>query len=268
MAMSDTKLPLSGNAELLYQLANDFYDMTENGAKTVPSQRMYVITTDNEPSVVKRSARKAALKKLAEAKQIKKFAIDTRNINQETTRNPRKSLQYWHRSDQFIDEDMQDKLNVFAKLNRVLEDIKEAYGKEPEYHDSYARVLHDHVGRTLRIKQGDRDIFAPQVSYLEQLLFARYRLSMEEIKRMSGLDLKKAVLKKDEDLLKRGAYLDGTGGLNKDSGSNQSIVIDGNKKTTQQNLVEAIFGNSNFRRDGENKVQRTITITITDEVKE
>lgn len=267
MAISDQKLPLSGNAELLYQLANDFYDMTVNGAKRVPSKRMYVIRCDDEPTSIRRSARTAALKKIAEFQQIKKFAIDTRNIDQDSTRNPRKSLQYWHRSDQFIDEEMQDKLNVFAKLFRVLEDIKESYGQEPEYHDSYARVLHGHVERTMRIKEGDKDIYTPQVSYLEQLLFARYRLSMEEIKKMSGLDIKKAILKKDEDLLKRGAYLHDTGGIHKDS-SGQSIVIDGNSKNTQQNIIEAIFGNTNFRRDGENKVQRTITITITDEVRD
>ena len=264
MAISDQKLPLSGNAELIYQLSNDFYDMTVNGAQRVPSKRMYVIKCDAEPTSIKRSARKAALNKIAESQQIKKIAIDTRNIDQETTRNPRKSLQYWHRSDQFIDEDMQEKLNIFAKVNTVLEDIKESYGKEPEYHDSYARVLHDHVARTMRIKEGDKDIHAPQVSYLEQLLFARYRLSMEEIKRMSNIEIKRIILNKDEDLLKRGAYLNNTGSINSGAG----LVIDSNGRNTQQNIIEAIFGNNNFRRDGENKVQRTITITITDEVKD
>lgn len=268
MSMSNQELPLSGNAELLYQLSGDFYNMAKDGATKVASKRIYVINCDDEADNIRRSARKAALRKIAENQEIRKYAIDTRNIDQETIRNPRANLQYWHRSDQFIDQEMQEKLDVFSKLHTVLEEIKEAYGKEPEYHDSYARVLYGHTERTLRIKEGDKDIFAPQVSYLEQLLFARYRLSMEEIKRMSVVEIKKAILKKDEDLLKRGAYLDRTGGITKDSGDSRQIVIDGNSKHTPQNIVEAIFGNNEFRRDGEKKATRTITITITDEVKD
>jgi hypothetical protein len=265
MPISDQKLTLSGNAELLSRISEDFYELAKAGAVEIPVKRIYIIDCEEEPSSIKRSARKAALVKIASNQTIKKFAIDTRHIDQEEQRNPRKALQYWHRSDQFIDEEMQSKLNIFAKLNTVLDDIKAIYGKEAEYHDSYARVLSDHIGRTLRIKQGDQDIFAPQVSYLEQLLFARYRLSMEEISKMSSLDLKKAILAKDEDLLKRGTYLENTGGINKSSVG--PLVITGDK-TVQQNLVEAIFGNNDFRRDGEKKVQRTITISIIDEVKE
>jgi len=265
MTISDQKLTLSGNAELLLRISEDFYEMAKAGAVEIPAKRIYIIDCEEEPASVRRSARKAALIKIASSQTIKKFAIDTRHIDQEEQRNPRKALQYWHRADQFIDEDMQEKLAIFAKLNNVLDDIKEFYGKEAEYHDSYARVLSDHVGRTLRIKQGDQDISAPQVSYLEQLLFARYRLSMEEIKKMSSRDLKKAILNKDEDLLKRGVYLENTGGVSK--ASSGPMVITGDK-TAQQNIIEAIFGNNNIRRDGEKKVSRTVTITITDEVKE
>jgi hypothetical protein len=265
MSISDHKLTLSGNAELLNRLSKDFYDISLAGDVQIPIKRMYIIECEEEPTSVKRSARKAMLMKIAESKQIRKIAIDTRNIDQEEQRNPRKSLQYWHRSDPFIDEDMQRKINIFAKINSALENIKEEYGKEAEYHDSYARVLTDHVSRTLRLKQGDNDIFAPQMSYLEQLLFARYRLSMEEIDRMSVLDIKTAILKKDEDLMKRGVYLGNTGGISKNSGG--PLVISGDSsKSTQQNIVEAIFGNQNLLRSGDKKVQRTITITLTDAV--
>jgi hypothetical protein len=81
--------------------------------------------------------------------------------------------------------------------------------------------------------------------------------------------IKKAILDKDEDLLKRGAYLYRTNDsdLQKSSGTNQNMVVDG-KASTQENIINAIFGNSDFRRNGEKKVQRTITITITDEAKD
>jgi len=269
MPISDQKLSTSGNAELLLRLSSDFRMMVLGGAEMTSSKRIYVINCDDEPVSVKSSARVAAFKKIAELSTIKKIAIDTRNIDQETQRNPRRNLQYWHRSQEFVDQEMQDKLEVFAKLYSVLQNIKENYEREPEYHDSYSRVLHGHVERTLRIKEGDKDFFSPQISYLEQILYSRYRISLEEIKRMSSLDIKKAILKKDEDLMKRGAYLDSTGGFNKDSNVQKNIVIDGNSsKNTQQNIVEAIFGNTDMRRDGEKKVQRTITSTIMDEVKE
>jgi hypothetical protein len=78
--------------------------------------------------------------------------------------------------------------------------------------------------------------------------------------------LKKTILEKDEALLKRGTFVEQTGGLIKNNNSSNQIVIDGN--STPKNIIEAIFGNNEFRRDGEKKVQRTITISITDEVKE
>jgi len=265
MPISDQKLTLEGNAELLSKLTDDFYQLAISKAKTVPTQRIYRIASASESTFVNRSARKAALRALVK-KPLTKVAIDSRRIDQEAIRNPRRNLQYWRRSGQFVDDDMQDKLNVFAKLMDVLNGVKKDYGTEPEYHDSYVRELYGHVERALRLKTGDKDYFGPQLAYLEQLLFARYRLSMEQLRKQSASEIKQAILSKDEDLLKRGVYLNNTGGLNKNSDKSSSIVVDG--KTTPQNIVEAIFGNNNLRRDGDRKVERTITITITDEVKE
>jgi hypothetical protein len=260
----DQKLSLSGNAELISKMTSDFVKLAAAGAKQLPSKRIYIIKDDVENDAIKRSARKAALRKLAEP--IVKKAIDSRRINQKDTRNPRRSLQYYHRSDQFISEDVQNKLDVFSKVMHVLEGIKESYGKENAYHDSYARELYGHVERALRLKIADGDIHEPQLAYLEQLIYARYRLSLEQISRMNDVQIKKAILNKDEDLIRRGVYLEHTGGLEKNSTG--PLVIDGNKSNTQQNIVEAIFGNNDFRRDGEKKVERTITITIKDEVKD
>lgn len=263
MSISNQKLTLGGNAELLNKLTDDFYQLATGRARMVPSQRIYRIACEVESPEIERSARKAALRSLA---PLTKVAMDTRRVDQNTVRNPRPNLQYWRRSGQFVDDNMQDKLNVFTKLMGVLQGIKKAYGSEPEYHNSYARQMHGHVERALRLKTGDKDYFSPQLVYVEQILFARYRLSMEQLRKQSAEELKKAILSKDEDLLKRGVYLDNTGGLSKNSDKQTQISVNG-KPTTQQNIIEAMFGNKNFRQDGEKKVERTITITITDEVK-
>ncbi len=99
---------------------------------------------------------------------------------------------------------------------------------------------------------------------MEQLLFARYRLSLNDIKGMSKEALRERIMQKDEHLLKRGRYQSAVG---KSELESRAVTIkDGNGKITQDSIVNAIFGNNNFRREGENKVERTITITIRDEV--
>jgi len=118
----------------------------------------------------------------------------------------------------------------------------------------------------LRIKQGDLDIFRPQLAYLEQLVFMRYRLSLDNINKMSSDELKERILKKDENLKKRGTFNKITGGKTKPPG--KDLAKDGNGAVTQEAIINAIFGNNNFRRDGEKNVTRTITITISDEVKD
>jgi hypothetical protein len=267
MPISDRKLPLEGNVELIDKMTEDYGHMVASGASKFPSKRFYKISYTEEPDIISRSARKAALSNLL-APKLTKIAIDTRRINQEEIRNPRTNMQNWHRSDLFVNDNVQDKLDVFGKVKECLVEIKEVYGKQPEYLTSYAAELDGHVDRALRLNIGDKDYFEPQLAYLEQLLFARYRLSMDEIKRIEKRDIKKAILSKDEDLLKRGAYIDRTGGFSKVSEDPHKIVINGNGAGTQQNIIEAIFGNNNIRRDGEKKVQRTITITVTDEVKD
>jgi len=263
MHISNKKLPLAGNAELLYKLAEDYEILSASGAHHVPKERLYRIQHDLEPSGVTRSARKAAIRALQPG--FTKVAFDTRRIDQEHDRNPRTNLQYWNRAQSFIDEELQGRIHLFSKVMGVLKGIKEAYGTAPEYFESYSRVLYDQIERVLRIKQGDNEIFRPQIAYLEQLLYARYRLSMDELAKISESDLRRKLLDKDENLLKRGVYLNETGGQTKTSSG--PIIIDGNKNA-QQNIIEAIFGNNDFRRTGEKRAQRTITITICDEVKD
>ena len=265
--MKKTKLTVDGCVELINKLASDYVDISTSN-KLVPDALVYKIASRDESASVDRSARMAALKEIGSPKPIKKVAFDTRRFDQETVRNPRANLQNWIRSDQFIDDETQSKVNVFARMLKPLEELKQSFGSQPEWHNSYSRTLYDHVYRILRVKEADLDIFRPQLAYLEQLMFARYRLSMDELARIREADFKEAVLKKDEALLKRGAYLHMTESPEtKQAGLASGMAKDGNG-LTQESIVNAIFGNNNFRRDGEKTVERTITITIRDQVVE
>jgi hypothetical protein len=153
---------------------------------------------------------------------------------------------------------------------RPLKEIRDKFGNQPEYFESYARVLYNALNQILKVRKSDIDIFKPQLSYLEQLLYARYRLSMDNIAGASLPQLKEVILSKDEKLLKRGVFMHLTGGdddkVKTGNSQPQSIVIkDGNGAMAQKGVADAIFG-SNLRKDGEKTVERVITIRIRDSV--
>lgn len=277
MSGKNKTLPLGGCVELINKMVNDMISYTYSDTK-IPDKMIYKVASKEEHCKVTGSARKAAfeqigstgLKKVAFVKNDPamicqdKYAFDTRKINQKSIRNPRSNLQYWNRSQQFIDDEDANKLNAFAKLLEPLEEIKKQFGSEPEYFESYARTLDDLVSRVCQVDKEDVEVFKPQLAYLEQLLFARYRLSLEDITKMSGAKLKKRLLQKDEHLLKRGKYQDITKKeIVKKEDTAQLATKDGN--STQENIINAIFGDS-IRRRGDRAVERTITIKIRDEV--
>jgi hypothetical protein len=262
MTVKGKTLPFDGCVELVSQVVDDFVVFSKGSAKNIPNKKIYKVASSREPSIVERSARMAALRNVSGDLPFNKFAMDKRRIDEEE-RNPRKNLQTWNRSQQFIDAQKHKRMTTFARLMDPLNNIKTAYGTQPEYFDSYARKLHDLVTRALRVKEADQEIYTPQLNYLEQLLDARYRLSMEDVHGMDKKTLESRILSKDEDLLRRGSYLDAT---SYEDNTPQVVVKDGDKGIAQESIINAIFGNNKFRRDGEKKVERTITITIRDEV--
>jgi len=241
-------ISLSAYADLADQMASDFLHV-----KFVPNKLIYKIASHENPSV-EHGARMAAFESYGPG--FKKVAFDTRRIDQGHQRNPRSNLQYFSRSQQFIDEEDQGKMETFAKLLLPLETIKKKYGSQPEYFNSYARILHESVERILRIKEADLDIFRPQLNYLEQLVFARYRLSLEDISNKKEAELQEIILNKDENLLKRGTYLNISKSSDEES---KGLAKDGNGKI-EGSFVQALFGD-HVRRAGE---EYTITITIKD----
>lgn len=249
-------LDLRSLVNLLDKMADDYIFYTSKQPKVFPSSFTYKIEGDDEDNIESK-ARKAALISLTN-NGIKKIAFDTRKINQENERNPRQNLQFYHRSQAFIDAEEQNKIELFAKLNEPLSEIKQIYGNDPEYLTSYARILHETLDNTLKLKEGHLDVFKPQMEYLSQILYLRYRLSMEDLSKMSNSELKNRILEKDEKLLKRGTVVHNL--------QKESVVNKTTQNVSPDNLVQAIFGAPNLRQAGEKTVERTITITIKDSV--
>jgi hypothetical protein len=271
MSVDNKVLPLDGCANLISNLVDDFASSARNGSE-MPSKKVYKVQASLEPGIVKRAARTAAMRAMLPPDELRKVAFDTRRINQETERVPRANLQYWNRSQQFLDEEAKNRIKSLAKLIKPLEMIRDKYGHHPEYFQSYARSLHDSVKRAIKVDEEELDIFRPQIDYLEQLLFARYRLSLEDLQKKQPKNIYDQLIKRDEDLIRRDAYLKVTNDAGDDGVKQSSFSLgkDGNglNATTQDSIINAIFGNKDLRRDGEKKVERTITITIKDEVVE
>lgn len=230
-------LSLSVWASLISKMINDFAHCV-NGAE-IPDQFTYTI-----PSEIGKFTKQA---------QLVKQAFDTRRINQETERNPREGLQNYHRSEPYILSDQQTKINTLAKLLVVSAGLKDKFGATPDWHNSYSRVLYDNLQRTLAThSDGTYDPSDAQFNYLEQLLETRYRLSFEQIDQSSLEKLSEIVLGKDEKLLKRG--------IEKLPLQSRGVV----QQPLSINGLEGLIGQ--FRQAGEKTVERTITITIRDQV--
>lgn len=187
---------------------------------------------------------------------IIKLAFDTRRINQETDYNPRRGLQNYHRSEQFISEAYQQKIANFSKLKVILDQLKEKYGREPEWQDSYCRVLLNTLDNSLRINQKDGDFGESQPSigsfdYVEELLFARYRLEMNSIAKYGEEKLKEILLSKDEPLIR------------KTNLSQFEITKRDVSEKPYDALIDKLFNGVRASKENPN-VKRSVTITIHD----
>ena len=175
----------------------EIYELISSGTEDVLTRKLCTIMRKQEF-------------KLFNANLIKN-AFDTRRIDQETTYNPRRGLQNYHRSEPFISQGMSEKIKAFSKLSAVLDQIKLEYGRESEWQDSYVRVLSSAVHKGLRTVQADGDYSDAQPSmaslaYLEELMYVRYRLTADSLMTMAEQDLRNAILSKDELLTNGGNF--------------------------------------------------------------
>ncbi len=137
------------------------------------------------------------------APTLKKVAFDTRRVDQENTYISRRGLQNYHRSEKFISDKLSQQIEAFTKLSKILDTLKQQYSKNYEWNDSYTRILHSATHKALRTLEKDDDFSDAQPSvgnltYLEELMYLRYRLTIDDLLNMSDENLKKAILDKDE----------------------------------------------------------------------
>jgi hypothetical protein len=221
----------------------DIYTLISDGISDIPSRK--------QDFLVRKRAFDAAQKPA-----MVKNAFDTRRIDQEVEYNPRRGLQNYNRSEQFVSEGLEKKIRSFSKLRDVLVDLKLQFGKDQNWQDSNARVLLSTLDKGLRIGINDGDFSENQPSmgsldYIEELLHVRYRLGFDDLTKLGATDLKKIILSKDEELTH--------GDMNKD------LHISKNDISTQtyDTLLEKLFGGIRATKDNP-EVERTITITIKD----
>lgn len=198
--------------------------------------------------------RKETMKSIASTGMVK-LAFDTRRVNQETDYIPRRGLQNYHRSEAFLSEATSNKIQNFAKIKRGLEDLKLKLGKQPEWQDSYARVLLSTIDRAIRADQKDGDYAETQpgvgsLDYLEELLFTRYRLDMNSIASKSEDELNKIILAKDESLTRKD--------VNDVEITKRDVATKG-----YDSLLDKLFDGVKATKDNP-EVERTVTITIKD----
>lgn len=212
------------------------------------------------------SLRKIALEQLNEG--LVKVAFDTRRINQETEYNPRRGLQNYHRSEQFVSTAQAEKLTNLSRLKIILDELKQAYGREPEWQDSYCRVLLNTLNKTLRTDQQDGDFGENQPSvgsldYVEELLFTRYRLDINSISKFGSDELVDILLRKDEALTRKGMltpYVEKPKPLMTNSEITKHDVV----VQSYDALIDKLFGVYATQENPE--IERTVTITIKDKI--
>lgn len=186
---------------------------------------------------------------------IVKNAFDTRRINQSVEYNPRRGLQNYNRSEEFISQGTEIRLRTFSKLKTVLDSVRAEYERDPAWLDSYARVLLNTIDIALRVKQNDDDFSDSQMSmgnlnYIEQLLDVRYRLTLDGIEKTAAEDLKAILMSKDDFITKesRGIFEIKKSDVTKDG-------YDG--------LLDKLFSGARATKENP-EVERTVTITIKD----
>ncbi len=204
-----------------------------------------------------RQLRKVALESVASGKGFQKLAFDTRRVDQETEYNPRRGLQNYNRSEQFLSEGVAQRVKNFAKLRNALNGLKDIFGKDHEWQDSNARILLTAVDKGLRTGIDDGDYGSmnqPGVGsfdYLEELMNVRYRLTYDDLTRMGEAELKNVILAKDESLVRKDVK--------------QALEITKSDVATKSydSLIEKLLEGCKASADNPD-VERTITITIRD----
>jgi hypothetical protein len=138
---------------------------------------------------------------------MKKEAFDSRYLTPDIDVNPRKTVQNFHHSQPKMTPELSGKLFQLKRLYDITEIIKNEFQREPEYQESYVRSLNHQLTRVLRLTEMDSNYSDNQqslssINYVEELLYSRYRLTLDDIKKMSDESLRDRILMIDDKLLK------------------------------------------------------------------
>jgi hypothetical protein len=239
----------------------EIYELISRGTKNVPNRNQSI------------KLRKEVFAQLS-TPGFTKLAFDTRRIDQETEYNPRRGLQNYLRSESFVSDSIAKKVMAFTKLANLLDKLKIEYGKEPEWQDSYTRVLHSAINKGLKNTETQNDYSDAQPSmasldYLDELIDVRYRLNCDNLIAMDESSLRTAILKKDDLLTKKAVLIQGEVTTTEVISSSYDQMVDKMLKTMaavmhKDDLASKLF-DVKATADGKG-IERTITIKIRDEV--
>jgi hypothetical protein len=201
--------------------------------------------------------RVSALKSLPSYALVKQ-AFDTRRIDQNTQYNPRRNLQYYHRSDPFINDQDILKINALQLLKETVDNIKDEFIGEPEWFDSYASDLDHSLEKIFAIADGKNfDFSSTAIQYLEQLLNSRYRLSLSDIVKNSSDNIRKIIIHKDEKLKNSGIYnFKYLSKKNKLQSQQQIIAQKKEKQIKSSKIITSISDIIDTMCDDENKLEK------------
>lgn len=188
---------------------------------------------------------------------LTKIAFDTRRINQDTDFNPRRNLQNYHRSTPFITKDAGEQIKTLFKLKTAVDSIKEDFASDPDYLDSYCRILSSALDRTLRTEQKDMDFFQPQMDYMNEMLYLRYRISENDILKMSENELRNIILNKDEKLFHKQIFAKYKNNYAESNSIEQKVI---GKTSIEQEAKIANNINIMPGKDGDQPVNITINV--------
>jgi len=220
-----------------------------------------------EESKIRRKMMKVRSKYISE--KIIKQAFDTRLIDQQTELNPRRNLQYYNKSENFITEEIHQKINNLFKVKRAADQIKEKYIGEPDWLDSNTRILCNSLDQILRTEQKDFNFAESQLNYINDLLSIRYKLNKEDLESLNEKKIESILFQKDDKLSKLGLiknykniYKPIKQEPYKVEAANEFLKV-APKYENQDDLMNVLFGGVKANEKNKN-VKRSVNITITD----
>lgn len=211
-----------------------------------------------------------------EFKPLKKMAFDTRRIDQDKDYNPRRGLQHYSRSDDFVSEEDIVKINNIKKLKNITALLHEIFNKDDAWHDSFSKTLYTGLENAVNDFNKLGNFSTDQKSltglhYIEQLLNIRYGINLTNMN-INDNEILNIILKKDEELLNKFNKLNLSNvKLGVEPPSNLetiSTALPTRKEVAEvpyHTLIEKLFGEVKATVDNPN-VERSITITIKDKL--